>query len=50
MTSYDIAVPLFALAVTGVGILWIHIASRRLDARIDAHDAERLRKGRHPAE
>lgn len=42
--AYDIAVPLIALtiALTGVGI--VHFASKRLDARIEATEAERRRR------
>ncbi|WP_323765300.1 hypothetical protein [Marinovum sp.] len=42
--SFEIAVPLMALAVVGVGILILKRDTRRLDARL-----ERARH-RHPAE
>ncbi len=44
MMSFEIAVPLMALAVVGVGILILKRDTRRLDARL-----ERARH-RHPAE
>ncbi len=41
--SYDVAVPLIALtiALTGVGI--VHVASIRLDAKLEAREEERRR-------
>jgi hypothetical protein len=42
MTTYDIAVPLIALSLGGVAILYLHWASARLDARLDEQD--RIRK------
>ncbi len=41
MTGFEIAVPVIALAVAGLGVLWLKKDTRRLDARIDRH---------HPAE
>jgi hypothetical protein len=43
MTYYEFFVPVVALGVAALGTLYVHILSRRLDARIDA-----ARK--HPAE
>jgi hypothetical protein len=47
MTSYDIAVPLIAVGLGVVGTLYVHWASRRLDAKLDEQD--RLRKARKAA-
>ena len=41
MTLFEFMVPVVALSVAGLGVLVIHIASRRLD---------RAQKREHPAE
>ncbi|MBY6200720.1 hypothetical protein KUV65_05055 [Maritalea mobilis] len=45
MTPFEIAIPLIALAVAGIGVMLMRHETRKLDARIEA-EARR----RHPAE
>ena len=47
MTAFEIAVPLVALAVAGIGILWARHQESQLDRRIE--EVERRRTHR-PAE
>ncbi|CTQ51354.1 hypothetical protein [Jannaschia donghaensis] len=48
--TYEIAVPIFALAIAIIGAGYFKWAGDRLEARLDARDAERRNKRDHPAE
>ncbi|WP_255446330.1 hypothetical protein [Tropicibacter alexandrii] len=43
MTGFEIAIPLVALSVVGVGILWLKRDTRRIDAML-------AKRNQHPAE
>ncbi|MGL6210372.1 MAG: hypothetical protein ACRC14_11155 [Paracoccaceae bacterium] len=45
MTTFEIMVPVIALAIALIGVIGFTIAGRRLDARLEAE-----RQAKHPAE
>ena len=45
MTPYEFWTPVVLLALAGIGVLFLQVAEKRLDARLEAE-----RQAKHPAE